>query len=340
MMSILNFDGRDSNHITVAGMGDKSHYINCFLADKRVRAGYLFQPVDLDEFDSSAPKSAARLAAARKYFPALRQLECRQGVLLSRDEFSLAQADDDEELQKILGFPCGMPEKSSAKETTYAFHLRAVFPPKALFPSKEGGVGALMGAPLALPEGASKEDAAVYTISKILWEEADCRDKYYKANILSFVSADTTCVPAAEALRANIERCLFNSPDFILRDSMHCVELEMVVCHSSKDLVAALMDPNHVFMESELNEISNVWGNNVGENRQHIFNQILYAPERLCNPMIRGIIIGILLDNENKTEGVFYPVQNHGRAVMDKYWEIQAEHEERIIEIMLALEDA
>jgi hypothetical protein len=321
------------SEITMSELGDKSHYINCFLADKGVRAGYLFQTVDLGEYDSSAPKSAARLSYAAKYFPGLRQLACRQGVLLSREEFSLDRADDDVELGKILGFPCEMPDKSSSKETTYAFHLRAVFPPKALFSTKAGVLCAEEY--LALPEGASKEDVAAHTMSKILWEEPDCRDKYYKSPILSFVSADTTCVPAAEALRAKIERCLLNSADFLLRDSMHGVEMETVVCHSSKDLIAALLDLAHVFVDSELDEISNVWGNNVGENHQHVFDRILYDPSRLQNPVVRGMIIAMLLDSENKTEAVFYPLQNHGPAIMAKYEEINDAHEERMVQIML-----
>jgi hypothetical protein len=226
-----------------------------------------------------------------------------------------------------------MPETSSAKETTYAFHLRAVFPPKALFSTKSG---IWVKECLALPEGASEEADAAYTMSKILWEESACRNKYYKSSIFSFVSTDITCVPAAEALRENIERCLLDSPDFLLRGSMHFVELEMVVCHSSKDLISALMDPTHVFMASELDEISNVWGNNVGENQQHIFDRILYDPDRLQNPVVRGMIIGMLLDSENKTEEVFYPLQNHGRAIMDKYSEIEALREERMAEVMLS----
>ena len=88
-------------------LGD-GEYINCFLVEQGVREGYLFQTIDYDEYDIESPISKQKLSLMNKFFPSLIQTPNRQGVLLSKKEFSLEEIEDDISLGKILGFPCDL----------------------------------------------------------------------------------------------------------------------------------------------------------------------------------------------------------------------------------------
>ena len=289
-------------------MGE-ANYINCFLADKGARAGFLFQTIDYGEYSAGAPRSRKFLAQAKQYFPELRQLVCRQGVLLSREKFSRAQADDTAKLGKILGFPSAMPDESSAKKTTYGFDVNVSY----------------IAPPAEPRQGAKKEELE---LSEALRNRNN--------TIISFVSADMKCAPAAEALRARLEGCLRESPDFALE--LVGVELKMEVWHSSPDLVAALLDRAHKFEQSELAAISNVWYNQVGEAHQATFEKLIADKARLKSPLVRGIIAGMLLSNENDPASVFYPLQDHGEKVMCEFETIKSVYEVRLIETLLAAE--
>ena len=285
------------------------NYINCFLADKGAREGFLFQTIDYGEYGADAPRSRKFLAQAKKYFPELRQLVCRQGVLLSRERFSRAQADDTARLGKILGFPSAMPDEGATKKTRYGFDVSVSYRTPPAEPRK----------------GASKDEL------KLLAMMRDRSD-----TIFSFVSTDATCAPAAEALRARLEKCLRESADFAL--ALTGVELKMETWHSSSDLAAALLDKAHVFSPSELAAISNVWYNQVGEEHQSTFEALIANKKRLKSPLVRGIIVGMLLSNENDPASVFYPLQNHGEKVMGEFEAIKGAYEARVIETMLAAE--
>ena len=81
-------------------------YLNCYLVSKGGRDGYLFQNVQYKEYDINSPISKNKLNLMKKYFPSLKQIPNRQGVLLTKKQYTLKDIEDDSKLGKILGFPC------------------------------------------------------------------------------------------------------------------------------------------------------------------------------------------------------------------------------------------
>ena len=92
-----------------------TEYINCFLVTKKVREGYLFQPIDHMETDMNSPISKNKLKLIKKFFPQLLQTPTTQGVLISLKKFSQENIEDDAFLGKILGFPCESLEEIKKK---------------------------------------------------------------------------------------------------------------------------------------------------------------------------------------------------------------------------------
>lgn len=98
-------------------------YINCFLANKEIRNGYLFQTIDHKEYSQKEPKSKNILLLIKKHFKKLNHLPFYQGVLLSRNVYKKELVENDSELGKILGFPCKRPE---SKKTRYGYDIVVV----------------------------------------------------------------------------------------------------------------------------------------------------------------------------------------------------------------------
>ena len=98
-------------------------YINCFLVDKEIRDGFLFQTIDYNEYSPEEPKSKEFLLLVKKYFEKLNHLSFNQGVLLSRKVFDKTTIETD--LGKILGFPCECPVYPS-KVIRYGYDIIVV----------------------------------------------------------------------------------------------------------------------------------------------------------------------------------------------------------------------
>lgn len=86
-----------------------TEYINCVLVRNNVRNGYLFQTIDYKEYHINDPISSNKIAKITEYFPELMQLECSQGVLISKNTYTLNDIDTESQLGAILGFPCEIP---------------------------------------------------------------------------------------------------------------------------------------------------------------------------------------------------------------------------------------
>jgi hypothetical protein len=104
---------------------DTEIYINCFLANKEIRNGYLFQTIDHKEYSPKEPKTKKILLLVKKHFKNLNHLPFYQGVLLSRNVYKKELVENDSELGKILGFPCKCPEYPS-KKTRYGYDIVVV----------------------------------------------------------------------------------------------------------------------------------------------------------------------------------------------------------------------
>jgi hypothetical protein len=284
-------------------------YINCFLADKGIREGFLFQTIDHREYSPEEPKSKKILLLVKKHFKNLNHLQFTQGVLLSRNVFEKEQVENDAELGKILGFPCECPEYPT-KKTRYGYDIVVVI------------------------KTSNERKEELTQLAKEMEIDVPLEfDFNVKHTIISFMSLETTHQSTLTQTEI-IKNILLNDETFELRSSVVDVKLVITPVYTPSYLIDILLKPDHPFTEDELFEISNIWYNHIGENNLDEFKQFLDDKKKMINPVNRGIIIGILLFSENNAESVFYPMQNHGVSIMEKYDKIKDELETRMMEIM------
>jgi len=99
--------------------------LNCLLVMRDVRHGFLFQTVDYSEYSCDAPISKAKLASMAIEFPQLNQIHFSQGVLLSKNIYSVEELEDDVWLRAILGYPCeSLAEVVASDELKWGVDIR------------------------------------------------------------------------------------------------------------------------------------------------------------------------------------------------------------------------
>lgn len=284
-------------------------YINCFLADKGVREGFLFQMIDHKEYNIEEPFTKKFLLLVKKYFKGLNHLSFNQGVLLSRKLFEIEDVETSAKLGKILGFPCDIPE----------------------YPSKKNRYGYDIVVFIKMPD---KQIEELTQLAKEMEYEIPTEfDFSIKHNIISFMSLDATHQTTLTQTEI-IKNILLNDESFELRSSVVDVKLVITPIYTESYFIDALLQADYIFTEDELFEISNIWYNHIGEEFLDEFKDYLDDSAQLLNPVNRGIIIGILLFSENNTTQVFYPIQNNGDKLMEEYETIHSKLESRMMETL------
>ena len=291
---------------------DVNDYINCFLADKEIREGFLFQTIDHKEYSPEEPISKNILLLVKKHFKNLNHLPFNQGVLLSRKVFDKEHVEKGSELGKILGFPCECP-KYPSKKTRYGYDIVVV-----------------LKMSMEEEEEFREEMKEWEEEKKEMWKKIDFNTNHTIISFMSLEASHQTTLTQTEI----IKNILLNDETFELRSRVVDVKLVVTPVYTPSYLIDILLKPNHPFTEDELFEISNVWYNHIGENHLDEFKLFLDDKNKMINPVNRGIIIGILLFSENNAESVFYPIQNHGVTIMEKHDKIKEELETRMMEIM------
>jgi len=80
--------------------------INCVLVQAGVRNAFLLQYIDYGENSPYDPESSRKLAGIRKYFPDLKHSDSVQGMIISKNRYTLDESYNEIDMGKILGFPC------------------------------------------------------------------------------------------------------------------------------------------------------------------------------------------------------------------------------------------
>jgi hypothetical protein len=81
-------------------------YMNCVLVQANVRPAFLIQPADYSEATSNDPKTAAKVAAIRRFFPDLVVSNINGEALVSQRAWTEAEFKRNQDMGDALGYPC------------------------------------------------------------------------------------------------------------------------------------------------------------------------------------------------------------------------------------------
>jgi len=81
-------------------------YMNCVLVQGDVRPAFLIQPADYSEATSNDPKTAAKAAAIRRFFPDLIISNIGGEALVSKRAWTEAEFKKNQDMGDALGYPC------------------------------------------------------------------------------------------------------------------------------------------------------------------------------------------------------------------------------------------
>lgn len=294
-------------------------YINCFLVSKSIRDGYLFQTINYKEYDISDPISYIKLKKIKEFFPNLHHLQNQQGILISKQKFSLHDIDTDTKLGKILGFPCELPTDNNI--TKYTFDIIITHSPTIYFEKLE--------------ERLTNENTSIYTpLNHNSNTSYETSPNYEKTAIITFVSPNLDCIDYADYLANTIRETIINDESG-MAILVHEVEYNYTKYYPVNHYIYLLIDHKYIFSNREIEELSNYWYNSIGDYRIDEFKILIHDEYVMSHAIVRGLLIGLLTYCNNCPLDPFCPLQNYG---VQKMYEVEKKNELWADELLQVIE--